>query len=922
MRPIELTISAFGSYKGTETIDFNKLGAQGVFLISGETGAGKTTIFDAICYALFGEASGNSRDGKMLRSEYAAPTDRTFVKMKFEYAGKEYTIERWLAYARPSGRRSRNEFGELVDGTTGVKAGATLEIAGEPTISDINAVNEKIANILGINYKQFTKIGMLPQGEFQKLLQDNNEEKKQILRQIFKTERFNNIAFRINEDAKALDGKSKDKEKAIRTHLETVRGDESSEKYVAFRGLMDEYEDPVAQLEGVLEAVREIIAEDKAIEADSHKQREEFYKQETEQKLRRQKVVDNETNKVARVRKQGELEKLNAALSPLQEDLAKNEKRAQNRDAAVRRQKEIELELPKYKEADALQKELINREKELAKAKDILARNITRRDALSKEIVAAENEQKSLAGCDVKRADVERAGKDVRTLLDKIAQAETEQKNYAQAVADHNSIEKDAADILNAKKEANQRYTELSTLFLMSQAGIMAQALEDGKACPVCGSIHHPVKAELAADAPTQEAVNKAKKASDEADLKAQAASNRCAQSKGKLEEFRATITKAAEELAKEQGGKDKATLEAERNALLEQYKLLDNQCKRLADLNISLPKKRTEVAALNEAIQKDNSQAQESVLKVEKAKLETIRKGLAFENEAKANEEIARQKQIAANFQKAIEAAIKNESDCRNNISAAKAAIEQLSKQIDEKLESDLKVIDDAITAAMDGKVKAEKKYTAAASRLSINEPALTKVKAMFEAQKELLKELAWKQNIAKTICGGLNGKQRIELETYAQMEYFRRILYKASQRMIMMSNGQYELVREEQAENLNSKTGLGICVLDHYSGKTRSVKSLSGGETFLASLALALGLSDETQSSAGGVKIDTMFIDEGFGSLSPDVLKLALKTLQDLADKGTLIGLISHVEGMKDLYQRIDVIKTPSGGSTIVQS
>ena len=199
------------------------------------------------------------------------------------------------------------------------------------------------------------------------------------------------------------------------------------------------------------------------------------------------------------------------------------------------------------------------------------------------------------------------------------------------------------------------------------------------------------------------------------------------------------------------------------------------------------------------------------------------------------------------------------------------------------------------------------------------INDPVLQCLNEEKTDYAAIRQELAWKKNLSDTLRGTLSGKEKVELETFVLMSYFDQILNKASLRLFEMSSGQYELVRSETAGNLREKTGLGIAVKDHYSGKTREVSSLSGGESFLASLAVALGLSDETQSSSGGIKIDTMFVDEGFGSLSPDVLELALNTLERLAQKGTLIGLISHVESMKNRYRRIDVEKTLDGGSTI---
>ena len=917
MRPAELTISAFGSYTGTETIDFNKIGDKGVFLISGETGAGKTTIFDAICFALFGEASGNTREGKMLRSEYARPTDRTFVRLKFVYSGREYTIERWLGYERKSSRRTRDADGNLVEGTTPAAPGAILEIEGETPISDTRAVDARISDILGITYQQFTKIAMLPQGEFQKLLQAGNDDKKVILRQVFKTQRFNAIQDKVSKDVREISDEAASKAAEIRTLLDTVRGRDGSDIYAEFSGLMDDYSDPVTQLEDVIRTVKALVEEDDAIRKESHASREKFSKEETDLRLLKEKVVKNEENKRSKAEKESALCDLKGRLGPIMDELAKNEKRAAERDLIIGQARAIESELPKYAEMAEKERNLASAEKALAEAKSKLAQTVSQRDTLAAGIKADEAEQKSLAGCDLQLANVTGAGKEIKTLIDRFIALEEENKKVLKASEEYARLSSALETALMAKDKAGSAYNNASDLFLRSQAGILAASLVDGMPCPVCGSVHHPDKAVLAEGDPTQAVVDSLKKAYETADAKAAKAGTDCAGARRGYEELRLNAEAALNKLMEDSSGKTRDILEGERNELRRLYSVLEPQCRRLSALNASLPKDRDCLASLNDLIEKDTCKADEARLAAERQNLETVRKSLAFENEAKAKSEIERLDKAAGSLQGAIDTAIRAERDCRTGIASAEAAITELARLIDIKLPADVGVIDESINAAAAGKQAEESRYNEAESRLAGNRPTLEKIIRASDAQKKILRELAWKQNIAKTLSGNLAGKQKVELETYAQMEFFKRILYKASQRMILMSGGQYELIKEDLPENLRSQSGLGISVLDHHSGTSRSVRSLSGGETFLASLALALGLSDETQSCSGGIKIDTMFIDEGFGSLSPEVLNLALKTLQDLADRGTLIGLISHVESMKDLYRRIDVKKTDRGST-----
>ena len=262
MRPIELTLSAFGSYKGTEHIDFTQLGDRGVFLISGKTGAGKSTIFDAISFALFGKPSGDLRKEEMFRSEFADPKTRTYVKLRFAYGGKEYTVERSLPYERKSGRRSRNADGALVEGTTSEPAKAVLSSPGEPTLEKVQDVNARVQQILGVDRDQFVKIAMIPQGEFQKLLLADNDTKQKILRKVFGTECFQKIEEKADDAVKVIDGRRKEKMVEIRSALGGVKGDEASQTFTDFHLALEEYADPLTQLDGMTARVEALVRED------------------------------------------------------------------------------------------------------------------------------------------------------------------------------------------------------------------------------------------------------------------------------------------------------------------------------------------------------------------------------------------------------------------------------------------------------------------------------------------------------------------------------------------------------------------------------------------------------------------------------------------------------------------------------------
>ena len=358
MRPIELTLSAFGSYKGTEHIDFTQLGDRGVFLISGKTGAGKSTIFDAISFALFGKPSGDLRKEEMFRSEFADPKTRTYVKLRFAYGGKEYTVERSLPYERKSGRRSRNADGALVEGTTSEPAKAVLSSPGEPTLEKVQDVNARVQQILGVDRDQFVKIAMIPQGEFQKLLLADNDTKQKILRKVFGTERFQKIEEKADDAVKVIDGRRKEKMVEIRSALGGVKGDEASQTFTDFQLALEEYADPLTQLDGMTARVEALVREDgeKVAAADEALRKDK----EEEARLTRCKA-DVERNNGEKRRRDAAAAALGVLIRRHEEakkEQAKNPLRQQEAEKKAAEQAVYERQLPKYPTFEEVEKAL------------------------------------------------------------------------------------------------------------------------------------------------------------------------------------------------------------------------------------------------------------------------------------------------------------------------------------------------------------------------------------------------------------------------------------------------------------------------------------------------------------------------------------------------------------------------------------
>ena len=418
MRPIELTMSAFGSYKGTEHIDFTQLGENGIFLISGKTGAGKSTIFDAISFALFGKASGGLRNDSMLRSEYAEPQTKTFVKLRFEYAGKEYTVERSLPYERKAEKRKRNEKGELEETTTLQDAAASLSSPNVPPISTVPLVNRKIHEILGINHDQFTKIAMIPQGEFQKLLQSDNDSKQAILRKVFGTERFQKIEEIIAKRVTDVEARKKEKQMGILILLESIKGHEGSDLYAAYKQALKDFNDPSTQLEAMIALIEKLIIEDQSELRAAEDVIQQCQKREADLNVLKERVKTNNDEKATRNATRKALDDLGQELQNLRQEQEKNPQRKIDVDSKKGKRVLLERQLPLYPnyEIDTakLKKDLEN----LEKRKTNIGNARAEREGLIEEKDQLEAELKGLEGCEVQKEKIIQERKQLAQLIE------------------------------------------------------------------------------------------------------------------------------------------------------------------------------------------------------------------------------------------------------------------------------------------------------------------------------------------------------------------------------------------------------------------------------------------------------------------------------------------------------------------------
>lgn len=768
MRPLKLTMSAFGPYAGEETIDFSKLGTKGLYLITGDTGAGKTMIFDAVVFALYGEASGETRSAEMFRSKYAAPQIPTYVRLDFSYREAVYQITRNPEYARPAKKGG---------GTTINKAEAELIYPDGHAVTKSREVTRAVTELLGLDKKQFTQIAMIAQGDFLRLLFAKTEERSKIFRDIFHTKAYLVLQERLREETNRLRRECEDYRKSITQYLlEIPSGD-------------GEFVAKLADLRQGLAETDKIV---QLLEEQSKK----------------------ETKQLKEVKKE-----LEAA----------------------------EWELGETDRIIGMTQEKKKREEKLKQAKSQI-------DILGPELevlrIKYQEEQNAWQAFLEKKERMEQLYREAMDFLEKQESVKNMERQIGKLQGEVSASEEAYRQAAETNRKQKQRYDEMERRYLDEQAGILASHLEIGKPCPVCGSLEHPVPAPVREEAPAKEDVERAKRDWEKSSEKVHKASADAGDVKGRL----AGILEQHQQLKAEQ--------EAARAG--------------------KHPPVFTEKAQVDEQLQQLERESQ------------LRKKNLAVsENNLRGME---REFQRYVNIQ------------------------ETLAGQTEAEKEIDLDILQEMRRGIQERKTEASKKQQELQLHLSNHKRIRQGIEEQGRRMEEAEKSWSLLGELSGTVNGTIAGKDKITLETYVQMTYFDRILDRANTRFMKMSGGQYELKRARQMQNMKSQSGLELDVTDHYNGTTRSVKTLSGGEAFLASLAMALGLSDEIQSAAGGISLDTMFVDEGFGSLDEDALEQAVNALQGLAEGNRLVGIISHVGRLQEkIEKQLIVTKERSGGSKV---
>lgn len=1030
-------MSAFGSYKDEVTVDFT-VADHGIFLITGDTGAGKTTIFDAITYALYDRSSTDVKNGSMMRSQYAAGSTPTFVELVFEERGEQYRIRRNPAYVREGKRKGKDGAVRMTE----EKPAVSLYLPdGSLFPGKVKETNERIAEIVGLGADQFTQTVMLAQGEFMRLLLASSKERKEIFARLFDTSLYGLLQQKLRARAKELEE-------------QLTQGQRQWELYERELDWQQEPAKSLSTKEKLLERLREEI---EAGEQEQEKGR--LQEQELEQEINRLRAVlvqigqehqlferleqakkqeallmEQEAEasqqvqrlELGRRARQGELawkqaqeaKKRTGKNREEQDRLAAELEETKSREAVIRQ--EAQKALGEWKEKQPSLQEQIIAGKAMLPGYDRLEQANVQKEQVQKEGERLKRQQQLLEkeqqACRARTASLSARLDEIREAPARLAQQEAQQKELEQRLqclrniaaeleqlsAEWDEYQNSAAQAVEASRKWRagvDHYDRLYRSFLEEQAGLMAQNLQEGEKCPVCGAVHHPQLRRLSEHAPTQQQVEEAKKTAESAERAFQDASGRQIQKKQQFVSHQKHIGQlAAQELGEDfqpnRAGlvhvkaaaaeleKDKKALEAQLDGT---RKEADEQSRgegRLRQLNQQL----TEFDGRKDVLQKKRLEA-ETALAAQVQLVKQLQERLIYPDKRQAQQVLQQQEQSLSRLEarkdqtqralEEIQGRLQNQKGQKQRLQEEAQVLRQEQEEAQSRKEacfSDLGFADDAAyeAACMDlqqyerleawirGYEQKKTEAAAAVETLSRQTSGLTRreeapwqeklgqkqseremlaqqqkqrlicleqqkrilnsLSGLYLSRKKLEEQYAVASRMDKTAGGRVAGMAGLDFQTYLQRRYFKQIIRQANSRLADMTGGEYLLYcRDIQDLGRQGEVGLDLDVYSTITGKQRDVKTLSGGESFMAALSMALGMADIIRNLSGRIQIDMMFIDEGFGTLDEDSRNQAIRILSRLAGDRRLIGIISHVTQLKEQIQRKLIVTKDRQGSSI---
>lgn len=927
MKPLKLTMSAFGSYAGKNVIDFTGQ-QQGIFLITGDTGAGKTTIFDAITYALYNQTSGGERNGNMMRSQYARPETETYVELEFLYRGQTYRVRRNPDYKITKTLKN----GKIRE----QKVPHSVELTmpdGTVFPEKKNATDAKIIEILGLTADQFSQIVMIAQGDFLKLLYTKSDERKMIFSKLFRTDIYWKIQENLRRKSMEMDERIQENDRAFEQEKSRIiplpeseelpldelverlreRLKDALKEQNLRRANVEELNKKITKYEEInklfrsLEKIRQTGKELEARQAESKERRQQIENARKADKV----LVAEQQN----LRQQQEVEQSAQAIAKMTETLANNQEMFE-----TLKTQQQEAEAKQKREAADIQKKMLALEQSFPSYEAL-------QNARSEE-QQAKKVWEDLGKTSEESFHKKKAG---------IAALKEQQKRQEQVVE---QTKKNWEQTSLSASESAKHYEHMYEAFLKEQAGILAENLSAGCPCPVCGSTVHPDPAKLSDHAVTELEVEQAKKTRAAAEEKRDMAYAAFEAEKTEKQKLAQAVEKEEADFVLAQTIAKQQRKEAEQNyvslqkiaeqireklvypSLAEAKKQYAAMQKALEAAEQEIERKRQKVSELAEAMNtlKGQKLAEEENQKTAKKLAAKTEKEYAklLEKSGFVSEETYHLAILPERSRSKLEREEKEyESQCLRQQSEQKL----LEKQVSGKTYTDTTELNEQLKAEKQALKEAEKTYMELHTAYENDRSVLQNCAVYLEKGKKLESEDQVIKSLSKTANGRLSGSAKIDFETYIQRQYFKQIIHEANKRLLTMSNHQFILKLKEEA-NTGRKTneGLDLSVYSLVTDSERDVKTLSGGESFLAALAMALGLSDIVERSAGAIHPDMMFIDEGFGSLDAQSRQQAIEVLGELAGDSRMVGIISHVTELKEQIDRKLVVSRTDKGSRAV--
>ena len=927
MKPLKLTMSAFGSYAGKNVIDFTGQ-QQGIFLITGDTGAGKTTIFDAITYALYNQTSGGERNGNMMRSQYARPETETYVELEFLYRGQTYRVRRNPDYKITKTLKN----GKIREQKVPHSVELTLP-DGTVFPEKKNATDAKIIEILGLTADQFSQIVMIAQGDFLKLLYTKSDERKMIFSKLFRTDIYWKIQENLRRKSMEMDERIQENDRAFEQEKSRIiplpeseelpldelverlreRLKDALKEQNLRRANVEELNKKITKYEEInklfrsLEKIRQTGKELEARQAESKERRQQIENARKADKV----LVAEQQN----LRQQQTVEQSVQAIAKMEETLTNNQEMFETLKTQLQ-----EVEAEQKREAADIQKKML-----------ALEQSFPSYEALQN--ARSEEQQAKKVWEDLGKTSEESFHKKEAG----IAALKEQQKQQEQVVE---QTKKNWEQTSLSASESAKHYEHMYEAFLKEQAGILAENLSAGCPCPVCGSTVHPDPAKLSDHAVTELEVEQAKKTRAAAEEKRDMAYAAFEAEKTEKQKLAQAVEKEEADFVLAQTIAKQQRKEAEQNyvslqkiaeqireklvypSLAEAKKQYAAMQKALEAAEQEIERKRQKVSELAEAMNtlKGQKLAEEENQKTAKKLAAKTEKEYAklLEKSGFVSEETYHLAILPERSRSKLEREEKEyESQCLRQQSEQKL----LEKQVSGKTYTDTAELNEQLKAEKQALKETEKTYMELHTAYENDRSVLQNCAVYLEKGKKLESEDQVIKSLSKTANGRLSGSAKIDFETYIQRQYFKQIIHEANKRLLTMSNHQFILKLKEEA-NTGRKTneGLDLSVYSLVTDSERDVKTLSGGESFLAALAMALGLSDIVERSAGAIHPDMMFIDEGFGSLDAQTRQQAIEVLAELAGDSRMVGIISHVTELKEQIDRKLVVSRTDKGSRAV--